>query len=202
MSYFSSGSVRSGGLRAGVCPEAAASEANTLRQINALLFEMVEDLIADYVDSLLNRPFCIARRSIAGRLKPLPQFEILSMRSPNRRRGALPVIRKSEIVERQFGNKTVTQIFASAALARAAPQAVPRVGVDAGPGSPIPATTDHVSLLTDDPPSRRASEAGLRRGQAWEGPTALALAWDAALSMVQVVPLATVSASTWVWPSL
>jgi hypothetical protein len=60
MSYFSSGSVRSG-LRAGVCPdpsavasaeaEAAASEANTLRQINAMLFEMVEDLIADYVDS-------------------------------------------------------------------------------------------------------------------------------------------------------
>src|SRR5438067_7360588 len=165
MSYFSSGSVRSGGLPAGVCPEAAASEANTLRQINALLFEMVEDLIADYVDSLLNRPFCIARRSIAGRLKPLPQFEILSMRSPNRRRGALPVIRKSEIVERQFGNKTVTQIFASAALARAAPQAVPRVGVDAGPGSPIPVTTDHVSLLTDDPPSRRASEAGLWRGK-------------------------------------
>ena len=202
MSYFSSGSVRSGGLRAGVCPEAAASEANTLRQINALLFEMVEDLIADYIDSLLNRPFCIARRSITGRLKPLPQFEILSMRSPNRRHGALPVIRKSEIVERQFGNKTVTQIFASAALARAAPQAVPRVGVDAGPGSPIrlQLITYHFSLMI--PPSRRASEAGLRRGQAWEGPTALALAWDAALSMVQVVPLATVSASTWVWPSL
>ena len=100
MSYFSSGSVRTGGLGAGVCPEAAASKTNTLRQINALLFEMVEDLIADYVDSLLNRPFCIARRSIAGRLKPLPQFEILSMRSPNRRSGALPVIRKSEIVEK------------------------------------------------------------------------------------------------------
>ena len=33
-------------------------------------------------------------------------------------------------------------------------------------------------------------------------PTALALAWDAALPMVQVAPLATVSASTWVWPSL
>jgi len=61
---------------------------------------MVEDLIADYVDSLLNRPFCIAKPSIAGRLKPLPQFEIFSMRSPNRRRGALPVIRKSEIVEK------------------------------------------------------------------------------------------------------
>ena len=39
--------------------------------------------------------------------------------------------------------------------------------------------------------------------QAWEsGPTALALAWDAALTTAQVVPLATVSASTWVWPSL
>jgi hypothetical protein len=99
MSYFSSGSVRSG-LRAGVCPEAAATEANTLRQINALLFEMVEDLIADYVDSLLNSPFYIATRSIAGSLKPLPQFEILSTRSPNRRSGALPVIRKSEVVEK------------------------------------------------------------------------------------------------------
>jgi hypothetical protein len=99
MSYFSSGSVRSG-LRAGVCPEAAASEANTLRQINALLFEMVEDLIADYVDSLLNSPFYIATRSIAGSLKPLRQFEILSTRSPNRCSGALPVIRKSEVVEK------------------------------------------------------------------------------------------------------
>ncbi len=98
MSYFSSGSLRSG-FRAGVCPKAAASAANTLRQINALLFEMVEVLIADYVESLLNRPFCIATRSIAGKLKPLPQFEILSMRPPNRRVGALPVIRKSEVVE-------------------------------------------------------------------------------------------------------
>jgi len=61
---------------------------------------MVEVLIADYVESLLNRPFCIATRSIAGKLKPLPQFEILSMRPPNRRVGALPVIRKSEVVER------------------------------------------------------------------------------------------------------
>jgi hypothetical protein len=31
---------------------------------------------------------------------------------------------------------------------------------------------------------------------------ALALAWDAALTTAQVVPLATVSASTWVLPSL
>src|SRR5437879_5821381 len=38
--------------------------------------------------------------------------------------------------------------------------------------------------------------------QAWEsGPTALALAWDAALTTAQVVPLATVSASAGVWPS-
>src|SRR2546430_13134522 len=152
MSYFSSGSLRSG-FGAGVCPKAAASAANTLRQINALLFEMVEVLIADYVESLLNRPFCIATRSIAGKLKPLPQFEILSMRPPNRRVGALPVIRKSEVVEGKFGNKTETQIFAGAALAVTTPQ--PRAtrlacavagGVDAGPGSPIPATTDHSSL--------------------------------------------------------
>src|SRR6266853_4905611 len=123
MSYFSSGSVRSGGLRAGVCPEAAASEANTLRQINALLFEMVEDLIADYVDSLLNRPFCIARRSIAGSLNPFPQFEILSMRSPEpppRRASRTPEERNCREI---IGNKTETWIFPSAALARAAPQA-------------------------------------------------------------------------------
>jgi len=87
-------------MGANVCPEPVESASGEARQINKPAVNTVEDLISDYVDSLLNRPFCIARRSIAGRLKPLPQFEVLSMRSPNCRRGALPVIRKSEIVEK------------------------------------------------------------------------------------------------------
>jgi hypothetical protein len=103
MSYFSSGSVRSG-LRAGVCPEAAVSEANTLRQINALLFEMVEDLIADYFDSLLNGPFYIANAKHRGQVKTVAAIRGSPLRSPNRRGGALPVIRKSEVVEKYLWN--------------------------------------------------------------------------------------------------
>ena len=44
LSYFSSGSVRSG-LRVDVCPEAVASEARKARQIKRLVAEAVDDLI-------------------------------------------------------------------------------------------------------------------------------------------------------------
>ena len=44
LSYFSSGSVRSG-LRVEVCAEAVASEARKARQIKRLVAEAVDDLI-------------------------------------------------------------------------------------------------------------------------------------------------------------
>jgi hypothetical protein len=63
ISYFSSGSAKRplGGaacnavaLRAGVCAEAIATKTNEPRQINSVVAETLEDLISNYVDSLLS----------------------------------------------------------------------------------------------------------------------------------------------------
>jgi len=51
ISYFSSGSVRSG-LPVGVCPEAVASEISELKQVN-MVTEAVEDLIFGYLDCVV-----------------------------------------------------------------------------------------------------------------------------------------------------
>ena len=50
-----------------------------------------------------------------------------------------------------IGNKTETRIFATAAWGERHRGQVPYVGVDAGPGSPIPATTAHLLLMSDCP---------------------------------------------------
>jgi len=53
----------------------------------------------EYIDSV-EAPALHRCAKHCGQVKPLLQFEILSGRFPNRRRGALPVIRKSEVVEK------------------------------------------------------------------------------------------------------
>ena len=55
----------------------------------------------EYID-LVEAPALHRCAKHCGQVKPLLQFEILSARFPNRRRGALPVIRKSEVVEKYF----------------------------------------------------------------------------------------------------